>query len=91
MGIISFIVVGLIAGALARLVISGTGGMSILATIGIGMGGSLIGGTLGSLISGEGFEIGPAGIIGAFIGAVILLLVLRRVGSNDSGGRRARR
>lgn len=84
MGLLTFILVGLIAGALARLFTPGTGGMSILATIGIGMGGSLIGGTLGSLLSGEGFAIGPAGIFGAFVGSLILLFVLRRSGRGPS-------
>ena len=86
MGLLSFIFVGLVAGALARLFTPGTGGMSILATIGIGMGGSLIGGTLASLLSGEGFAIGPAGIFGAFIGSLILFFVLRRSGRRPARG-----
>lgn len=80
MGLIGFVFIGLIAGALARLVTPGTSDLSILATMLIGMGGSLIGGTLGSLIAGEGLELGAAGLIGAFIGSVILLFVLRRTG-----------
>jgi uncharacterized membrane protein YeaQ/YmgE (transglycosylase-associated protein family) len=37
--------------------------------------GSFVGGSLGSLLLGEGFDIRPGGIIGSTIGAVVILLV----------------
>ena len=81
--IISLLVVGLIAGALARLVVPGRQDMSIVATIVLGIVGSFIGGFLGYLIfhkdAGSGF-LQPAGIIGSVIGAIIALLVYLRAG-----------
>jgi uncharacterized membrane protein YeaQ/YmgE (transglycosylase-associated protein family) len=77
--IIGIIIIGLIAGALARLVVPGKQHMSILATIVIGIVGSFLGGFLGYLLfhkdSQDGF-LQPAGIIGSVIGAIIVLLLL---------------
>jgi uncharacterized membrane protein YeaQ/YmgE (transglycosylase-associated protein family) len=82
--ILSIIVIGLIAGALARLLVPGRQGLSIPATILLGIVGSLVGGFLGRLLfgadSGSGF-LQPAGIIGSVIGAVIVLLIWTRVGA----------
>ena len=78
--IISLIVIGLIAGALARLIVPGKQDMSILATILLGIVGSFVGGFIGYLIfhHGNGF-LQPAGIIGSIIGAIIVLLIYTRV------------
>ena len=72
--IIVLIVVGLIAGFVARAVIPGRQHMSILATIVLGIIGSLVGNLLGSLLfQPHRFEIGTSGIIGSIIGAIIVL------------------
>jgi uncharacterized membrane protein YeaQ/YmgE (transglycosylase-associated protein family) len=76
--IITVIVVGLIAGAIARLLVPGRQSMSILATIVLGIIGSFIGGFLGYLIFRVDAQDGlvqPSGIIGSIIGAVVALLV----------------
>ena len=84
--IISIIVVGLIAGALARLIVPGRQSMSIPMTILLGIIGSFVGGLLAYLIFGEGRSfLQPAGIIGSVIGSIIVLLIYTRV-----GGRRSR-
>ena len=81
--IVSIIVIGLIAGALARLLVPGRQDISILMTIVLGIVGSFVGGFLGYLIfgrdSGSGF-LQPAGLIGSVIGAVLVLLIWSRVG-----------
>ena len=85
--IVSIIVIGLIAGALARLVVPGRQDMSIVATIVLGIVGSFIGGFLGYLIFHKDAQDGflqPAGIVGAFIGAVIALLIWTRVGRRSA-------
>jgi uncharacterized membrane protein YeaQ/YmgE (transglycosylase-associated protein family) len=88
--IVSIIVIGLIAGALARLVVPGRQHMSIGMTILLGIVGSFVGGFLGYLIFHKDAQDGflqPAGIIGAFIGAVIVLLIWTRVGRRRTVGR----
>jgi len=88
--IISIVVIGLIAGALARLVVPGRQDLSILGTIVLGIVGSFVGGFLGYLIFHKDAQDGflqPSGIIGAFIGAVIALLIWTRVGKRHSVSR----
>jgi uncharacterized membrane protein YeaQ/YmgE (transglycosylase-associated protein family) len=79
--IVGIIIIGLIAGALARLLVPGKQHMSILATIVIGIVGSFLGGFLGYVLfhkdSQDGF-LQPAGIIGSVIGAIIVLLLWTR-------------
>jgi uncharacterized membrane protein YeaQ/YmgE (transglycosylase-associated protein family) len=77
--VVTVIVVGLIAGALARLLVPGRQSMSVGMTILLGIVGSFVGGFLGFLIfhkdASDGF-LQPAGIIGAVIGSVIVLLIV---------------
>jgi uncharacterized membrane protein YeaQ/YmgE (transglycosylase-associated protein family) len=79
MGFIGFVIVGLIAGFIARAVVPGKDSFGIIGTIVLGMVGSFIGGTLGSLLSNGPNEIGAAGIIGSIIGAIIALVVYNKV------------
>lgn len=85
--IISILVVGIIAGALARLIVPGKQNLSIGMTIVLGVVGSFVGGFLGFLIFGADAQEGffqPAGIIGSVIGAIIVLFLYTRF-----AGRRA--
>lgn len=72
--IITFIVLGLVAGALARLIVPGKQDLSIVATIVLGIIGSFVGGTLWSLIVNQEFNLESASWIGSIIGAVLVLL-----------------
>ena len=76
--IVSIIVVGLIAGAVARLVVPGRQNMSVVMTIVLGIIGSFVGGFLGYLLFGRdagGGFLQPAGIIGSIIGAILVLVI----------------
>jgi uncharacterized membrane protein YeaQ/YmgE (transglycosylase-associated protein family) len=81
--IITMLIVGLIAGALARLLVPGRDPMGIAATVLLGIVGSFVGGFLGYVLFGHDSSEGalqPSGIIGSVIGAVIALLVWRAAG-----------
>jgi uncharacterized membrane protein YeaQ/YmgE (transglycosylase-associated protein family) len=85
--VVSIIVIGLIAGALARLVVPGRQNISILMTVVLGIVGSFVGGFLGYLLFHKDAQDGffqPSGIVGSFIGAVIVLLLWLRLGSHRS-------
>ncbi len=87
------LVVGLIAGFLARALVPGKDSMSLAGTLLLGVSGSVVGGLLlGLLVGGfrdRGFS--PAGIIGSVIGAVIVLLIYNRVSERRRTGTTARR
>lgn len=88
--IICLLIIGLIAGAIARLLVPGKQDMSIGATIVLGVVGSFVGGLLGYLIFGKDSQDGffqTSGIIGSIIGAVIVLLIVGWWGRRRSGAR----
>ena len=89
MGILSWIIVGLIAGWLAGMVMRG-GGYGLIGDIIVGVVGGLLGGWIATslLHIGAGMNgINLESILVAFVGAVILLVVLRLL----NGGRRSLR
>lgn len=78
--ILTMIIVGAIAGFVARLLVSNDGVSGVVPTIVLGIIGSFVGGFLGYLLFGKDMAAGalqPSGIIGSIIGAVIALLVYR--------------
>jgi len=79
--VISMIIVGLIAGAIARLLVPGRDPMSIWITVLLGIAGSFLGGLIGSLIwqPQNGNYLHPAGLVLSVIGAILLLLLWRTV------------
>ena len=80
MVLLSWIIFGLIAGAIARLLVpSGRGGRDLgcIGTVLLGVIGSLIGGTVASLIDGEGIDFAASGLIGSVLGACGLLVLVR--------------
>jgi len=81
-GIILLLVIGAIAGFIARALVPGKDNMGIVATIVLGIVGSFIGGFLGALLFGKDALEGllqPSGIIGSIIGAVLALVVYNAV------------
>lgn len=80
MGILSWIVLGLIAGALAKLIMPGRDPGGFIITILIGIAGAFVGGYVGSFLgfgSVEDFSLGSLGT--AIVGALILLFLYRLV------------
>ncbi len=80
--LVAMVLVGLLAGAIARLVVPGRDPMSIPATILLGLVGSFVGGFLADALfrsDAEDRGFGPAGLFGSIVGAVIVLLVYRWV------------
>ncbi|MBJ6761240.1 GlsB/YeaQ/YmgE family stress response membrane protein [Myxococcaceae bacterium JPH2] len=79
MGIIAFIIIGLIAGLIARAILPGRQSMGVIATTLLGMVGSLVGGLIGSLFERNGklFELKTSGIIMSIVGAIIVLLIVQ--------------
>jgi uncharacterized membrane protein YeaQ/YmgE (transglycosylase-associated protein family) len=79
MGIIGWIIIGLIAGAIARWIMPGADPMGWLGTIVLGIVGSFVGGFVLNLVTGNGMELSPSGIIGSILGALIVLFLWRRM------------
>jgi uncharacterized membrane protein YeaQ/YmgE (transglycosylase-associated protein family) len=80
MSLLWFIVVGLICGAIARALFPGKQPMGLGATALLGMAGSLVGGLVGSLLTGglSGASIQPAGWIFSILGSLGLLFFINR-------------
>jgi uncharacterized membrane protein YeaQ/YmgE (transglycosylase-associated protein family) len=88
--IIMLIIVGIIAGYLARLLVPGRDPMSFVQTAILGIVGSFIGGFLGYVLFNKDFDEGglqPSGIVGSIIGAIIALLIYNAVTSRGVGRR----
>ena len=78
MGIISWIIFGLIAGALAKLIMPGNDPGGFIITILLGIAGAIVGGFIGTALGfGDvtGFNFGS--LIIAILGAIILLFLYR--------------
>jgi len=78
MGILSWILFGLVAGAVARMAVPGRQASGCAATLAVGLAGALIGGFVGQLLFGHdidfGWDLGP--FLLAVGGAIVLLLAL---------------
>ena len=78
--IIGLIVIGLIAGFIARAIVPGRQSMSVLQTILLGIVGSFVGGFLDRILFGSGDGlVQPSSWIGSIIGAIIVLLVYLQI------------
>jgi uncharacterized membrane protein YeaQ/YmgE (transglycosylase-associated protein family) len=89
--IVILLVVGLIAGAIARLLVPGRDPIGFIGTIVLGIIGSFVGGFLGQLIFHHHLtvrHVHAAGIIGSIIGAIVVLLIVRASGFEPGRSRR---
>lgn len=77
MSILWMILIGLIAGAIAKLIMPGRDPGGVIMTIVLGIAGSFVGGLLANMLGMGGDGDNMAGLIGSIIGAIILLALYR--------------
>ena len=79
--IISSLVVGVIVGAIARLLMPGQDRMGCLMTALLGIAGSFVGGFIGTLIWGgrERYTLRSSGFLMSIVGSMVLLLLWRLI------------
>lgn len=83
---IGFIVAGLVIGALARLIKPGKQNLSLIATLLLGLVGSVIGGVIANLLgTGDIFELNILGFIVAVVAAVLLIGIAESVSGRGKG------
>ena len=78
--VLFLLVIGLVAGFLARALVPGSDAMSVGQTILLGIAGSFVGGFVGYALfraDGEDGAFQASGIIGSVVGAIVVLLVWR--------------
>ena len=85
MSFLWMIVVGLIVGALAKLIMPGRDPGGIIVTILLGIGGSVIAGLIGRAL-GWYTEGEPTGFIASVVGAIIILAIYRMIIGRTAGG-----
>ena len=86
--ILSLVILGIIAGYLARLLVPGPDPMSFAGTVLLGVVGSFAGGFLGWLLFGNDLDEGAlqlSGILGSVIGAVVVLIIYNAMSRRTSG------
>jgi len=85
MGILSWIVLGLIAGMLAKWIMPGRDGGGFIVTVLLGIAGAFVGGWVGSLLgfgTRGGFSLGS--IATATVGAILILFIYRQIKASGS-------
>ncbi|MGY1727706.1 GlsB/YeaQ/YmgE family stress response membrane protein [Geodermatophilus sp. SYSU D01062] len=84
---IGFLVAGLIIGALARLIVPGKQHLGILATLALGVVGSLIGGLIAQFFgTGSIWELNVLGFVLAVVAAVLLIGVAEGISARSHRG-----
>lgn len=80
--IIAMLVFGMAVGWVAQLIVSPgrpDWGRNLVA----GLVGSFVGGTVGSLLAGDGLAIRPSGVIGSILGAIVVLVAWRAIAGDS--------
>lgn len=82
MGLLAWILLGLIAGALARLVVPGRQRIGCITTMAVGIAGALIGGLVAEAVFDEDVDIGfdPKSLAIATVFSIVLLLGVQALG-----------
>jgi uncharacterized membrane protein YeaQ/YmgE (transglycosylase-associated protein family) len=92
--IIVLLIIGLIAGFVARALVPGDDSMSIVATIVLGIVGSFVGGLLADILfrsDAEDVGLAPSGLLGSIVGAIVVLLIFNAVTDRRRSGLVGRR
>jgi uncharacterized membrane protein YeaQ/YmgE (transglycosylase-associated protein family) len=92
--IVTIVIIGIVAGYVARLLVPGRDPLSFAQTAVLGIVGSFVGGFLGYALFDKDIEQGglqTSGIVGSILGAVLALLIYRSVGTGSGRGRRSGR
>jgi uncharacterized membrane protein YeaQ/YmgE (transglycosylase-associated protein family) len=82
--LLGLMLLGLIAGAIARLIVPGRDPMGILGTMALGIVGSFVGGFLGALLFDGELALSTTSLLGSIIGAVIALLIYRQMNARTA-------
>ena len=77
MNVVWWLIVGLVAGFIARGLVPGRDAMGVVGSLILGLIGSLVGGFIGDALTSGDQDFSPAGLIGSIVGAVIALLIYR--------------
>lgn len=87
-GLLAWVAIGFLAGFAARVIVRPGHRLGCLGTIAVGLAGSLVGGTIANVLSGDGLDLAVTGLVGSLLGA-ILILALARLRTANAPGRNA--
>ncbi len=77
MGLVTWFLLGLVAAYLARMIVRPGTDMGCVVTGLTGMAGSLVGGTLGNLLTDGGIDLTRASFVGSLVGSCIILGIVK--------------
>jgi uncharacterized membrane protein YeaQ/YmgE (transglycosylase-associated protein family) len=77
MNFVWWLVVGFLAGLIARAILPGRDPLGWFGTLVLGLAGSIVGGLIGDIFTSGDQDFSPSGLIGSIIGAIIVLLIWR--------------
>jgi uncharacterized membrane protein YeaQ/YmgE (transglycosylase-associated protein family) len=82
MGIVTMLVIGLVAGIIARAIVPGRQAIGVLGTLVLGIVGSFVGGLLASLFNSDGnlIDLRPGGLTWSILGSTIILVLVTFAG-----------
>lgn len=90
MSLIAIVVVGFLAGLIARALMPGDQSMSLLLTAVLGIVGSFVGGFIGNFIYNRGgsmMDFHPTGLLFSVIGSLVVLGIVMMTRGRSGGGR----
>jgi uncharacterized membrane protein YeaQ/YmgE (transglycosylase-associated protein family) len=80
MGWLAWIAIGFFASMLARVILPLGRRIGCAGSIGLGLLGSLVGGTIGNVLAGDGADLAASGLFGSVLGTLFVIALLRTFG-----------